>query len=68
MYGEQRPEWYFTHVHGDLNLRILRVFEVTFSLDMAQLSSFKQCNRDLNVSANTVDYTANDEVCRISLL
>ena len=29
--GEQRAGWYFTHAQDELNLRILRMFEVTFS-------------------------------------
>ena len=35
MNGEQRPRWYFAHSKDDLNLRILRMFEGTFSLDAA---------------------------------
>ena len=35
MHGEQRPGCYFAHAHDDLNLRILRMFEGTFSLDAA---------------------------------
>ena len=30
MNGKQMPGWYFAHVQQDLNLRILRMFEVTF--------------------------------------
>ena len=37
MSGEQMPGWYFAHAEDDLNLRILRMFKGTFSLDTAQL-------------------------------
>ena len=33
------PGWYFAHVQADLNLRILRMLEGTFSLDAVQLGS-----------------------------
>ena len=36
MNGEQRPG-YFAHAQGDLNLYILRMFKVTFSLDAAHI-------------------------------
>ena len=35
--GEQRPGWYLTRAHDDLNLRILRMFEDTLSLDATHL-------------------------------
>ena len=35
MNGEQRPGWYFERAQDDLNLRILSMFEGTFSLDAA---------------------------------
>ena len=34
---EQRPGCYFTHAQDDLNLRILRMLEGTFSLDEIQM-------------------------------
>ena len=34
---EQRPGWYFAHEQDDLNMRILRIFKKSFSLDAAQL-------------------------------
>ena len=37
MNAEQKPGWYFAHAQDDLNLRILRIFEVSFSLDAAHL-------------------------------
>ena len=37
MSGEQKPEWYFVHVHDDLNLHILCMFEGTFSHGVAHL-------------------------------
>ena len=37
MNGEQRPKWYFTRAPDDLNLRIMRMFEGSFSLDATQL-------------------------------
>ena len=42
MTGEQRTPRYFSHAQEDLNLRILRMFEGTFSLDAVHLlfSSF----------------------------
>ena len=40
---EQRPGCYFSHAQGDLNLRFLRMFEGTFSLDAVQI-----CFRDLS--------------------
>ena len=33
--GEQWPGWHFVYAQDDLNLRILRMFEGTFSLDAA---------------------------------
>ena len=38
--GEQRPGWYFVHGQDDLNLRILRIIEGTFSLHLAPLVSY----------------------------
>ena len=32
MNGEQRPKWYFVHIHGDLNLHTMQMFKDTFSL------------------------------------
>ena len=37
MDGEQRPGCYFAHAQDDMNLRILRMFEGTFSLNAAQI-------------------------------
>ena len=37
MNGEQSPGWYFAHSQDDLNPRILRIFEGTFSLDTAKV-------------------------------
>ena len=37
MNGEQMSGLYLEHAQNDLNLRILRMFEGTFSLDMAQI-------------------------------
>ena len=39
MNGEQRPGWYFAHAQDDPNLRILCMFEGTFSLDAAHMTS-----------------------------
>ena len=38
MNGEQQARWYFAHVHDDLNLLILLMFEGTFSLDVFHLA------------------------------
>ena len=40
---EQRPWWYFAHEQDDLNLRVFRMFEITFSLDVANFISYKIC-------------------------
>ena len=37
MNREQRPGWYFAHAQVYLNMRILRMFEGTFSLNLAQI-------------------------------
>ena len=37
MNGEQRPGRYFAHAQGDLNLRILFMYEGTFALGVAHL-------------------------------
>ena len=39
MNGEQRPGWYFARAQDDLNVRILRMLEDTFSLDAAQTTA-----------------------------
>ena len=41
MNGEQRPGWYFARAQAQdgLNLRILHMFEGTFSLDAAHFST-----------------------------
>ena len=35
---EQMTIWYYAHVQDDLNLRIFRLYESTFSLDAAQIT------------------------------
>ena len=52
MNGKQRPGWYFAHAQDDLNLRILRMFEGTFSLDAAP------------VSASIIIYSLDTFICR----
>ena len=37
MTGKQRPGWYFAHAQDALILRILHMFDRTFSMDAAQL-------------------------------
>ena len=37
MNEEQSPGWFFAHVPDDLNLRILKMLEGTFLLDVAQM-------------------------------
>ena len=40
MNGEKRPGWYFAHAQYELNLRILRMFENTFSLDATKFIAY----------------------------
>ena len=52
MNGEQTPGWYFAHVHGDLNRRILHMFEGTFSLDAAHIMKCTSNNAYFILSHN----------------
>ena len=42
MNGEQKPGWYLAHAQDDLNLRILRMFVGTFSLDVVRINHDKK--------------------------
>ena len=58
MNGEQRPGWDFArHVQDDLTLQILRMFEGTFSLDMARII-WKPWEKNHLCKSKTVEHLA----------